>query len=315
MNLSDVAVFNKVAETLSFTRAAELVDLSRSAISKRISRLENSAGVTLLHRSSRSISLTAAGERFYAQTVKLDVMIRLAADAIKDSHELPYGRLSITMPTSLGASFTPLIMREFQPEWTDINLNINMDERCLDLVSEGYDVAIRVAKRLVDSNLMSRRLITSPAVLVASPGYLNRFGKPRSVEELRLCQCLALIKRDDAWRFAGPNGPVRIKLDHVTTFNTDLAMILAAVLDGGIMLTPRVLVESEITLGRLKVVLHKYRSTFDYGVFAIYQSRNPPASVRVFIKFVEKWLPRLGQMDRWDPLQLAQNHGVADKEH
>lgn len=116
-------MFNNVAETLSFTRTAEILSLSRSAISKRLSRLEEDTGVQLLHRKARTIRLTDAGERLYQHTVRLNEIMALASEAIKDTQARPYGKLSFTLPTSIGASLTPLIMREFQVMWPDTRLN------------------------------------------------------------------------------------------------------------------------------------------------------------------------------------------------
>ena len=262
----------------------------------------------MVHRSTRQIQLTAAGKRFYAQTVKLEDAIQLAEDSIKATNDRPFGELSITMPTSLGSSFTPLLTRQFQSTWPDINLHINLDDDYRDIIGEGHDVAIRLAKKLVSSALLSRRLMSSPQVLVASPGYLRKKGRPRHLEELRIHHCLAYTKRNLAWRCVGPEGPVTVKLENVTTFNNDLAMILSGVLDGGIILTPRISVENEIKQGRLEVILTKYRSKLDWGVFAVYPNRAMPASAKVFIDFVEAWLPRMGEIDRWDPLQLARKN-------
>ena len=303
MNLSDIPIFNAVADTLSFTRAAQHLGLSRSAVSKRIARLEKDTDVLLFQRSARSIRLTPAGERFYDQTAALDTTIRRATEALQQTQDVPFGRLSLTMPTSLGAQFTPLLVREFRSQWPQVQLNIDYDDRYADLAAEGFDVAIRVAKRLGDSSQPAKSLMTSSEVLVASPGYLERFGRPQTLRELRRHCRLALAKQDSAWQLHGPNGPESVRLDQVTTFNNDLAMILAAVLDGGIFLTPRILVESEIKSGRLVVVLPRYKTPTDYKVWAVYRTLQPTAKVRMLIRFVEDWLPRLGDLDRWQPLQ------------
>lgn len=305
LKLADVAVFNQVAATLSFKRTAERLGQSRSAVSKRMGRLEADLGVQLFHRAPRSITLTPAGERFYSHTIMMEETVERASQVASEALDAPFGSLAFTMPTSLGALFTPLILREFQPAWPDLKLSINLDEHYHDIVGEGYDVAIRVARQLQDSHLTSRRLMSSPAVLVASPGYLKQHGRPVRADELRFHRFLTSSRDDPVWRLIGREGQVTAHLNRVTTFNNDLAMILAAVMDAGIMRTPRLLVDSEIDRGRLEVILSRYRSRYDYGVFAVYPSRKPPANVRVFVEFIEAWLPRLGELDRWDPLQLA----------
>lgn len=304
MRASDAAVFNKVAATLSFTRAGQLAGLSRSAVSKRISRLEDDLGVLLLNRSSRSITLTAAGERFYDQTIKLEETLKLANDAVKDAKDMPFGKLAFTMPTSLGASFTPLIARHFQVAWPDIDMYINFDDRYVDIIGEGFDVAIRVARQLRDSSLMTKKLLSSPEVLVASPRFLKDYGRPIRAEELANTRCLTLATNKTDWTLLGPNGPIEIQLRKVTTFSNKLTMILAAVLDGGMMLIPKILVESEIRLGRLEVISSKLSTRSEYGVFAVFPNRHPTANARIFVEFVADWLPRLGDVDRWNPLGL-----------
>ncbi len=303
MNIADIAVFNKVAETLSFTRAGEIIGINRSAVSKRIARLENDLGVVLFNRSPRSISLTEAGHKFYGHTASLDHTLSSAAEAVHETHHRPSGVLSFTMATSLAASLMPILMTEFQKNWPDVCLNVNTDERFVDIIGEGFDVAIRVAKKLNDSNLMARRLATSPEVLVAAPSYLERLGAPQHVRDLKHYTCLTLMKRDVVWRFVGPDGPVDVPLNCTTTSNNDLSLMLIACLGGGIIRTPRLLVEAELKNGHLTTILDEFESPNEYGVYAIYPNRNAPAKVKVFIDFIEEQLERMQDIDRWSPLK------------
>jgi len=303
MNIADIAVFNKVAETLSFTRAGEIIGMNRSAVSKRIARLENDLGVVLFNRSPRSISLTEAGNKFYNHTVTLDHTINSAAEAVHDTHQRPSGVLSFTMPTSLAASMMPMMMSEFRKNWPDLCLDVNTDERFVDIIGEGFDVAIRVAMKMSDSSLMSRRLATTPQVLVASPEYLEQRGTPAHVRELKNHTCLTLVKRDVVWRFVGPDGPLEVPINCTTTSNNDLALVLIACLGGGVVRIPKIVVESELQSGYLTTILDDFKSPEDYGVYAIYPNRNPPAKVKVFIDFVEEQLARLPNTDRWAPLR------------
>ncbi len=299
MNIADIAVFNKVAETLSFTRASKIIGMNRSAISKKISRLENDLGVVLLNRSPRSISLTEAGYKFYTHTCTLDHTINSAAEAIHDTHQKPSGVLSFTMPNSLGTTLMPAIMQEFQKNWPDVCMNVILEERHIDIIGEGIDVAVRIAKKMNDSSLMARRLASTPEVLVAAPSYLERHGKPTHVRELKNHCCLTLAKREVVWRFTDPEGTVEVPLHSTTSSNNDHALIMIACLGGGIIRVPRLLVESEIQSGRLQVVLGRFGMPPDYGVYAIYPIRNPPAKVKVFIDFIEQQLPSLHLMSRW----------------
>ena len=301
MNIADIAVFNKVAETLSFTRAGEIIGMNRSAVSKRIARLENDLGVILFNRSPRSISLTEAGHKFYTHTVTLDHTINTAAEAIHDTHQRPSGVLSFTMPTSLGASLIPPLMKEFQKNWPDVCLNAHLDERYVDIIGEGLDIAIRIAKKMNDSSLMARRIASTPEILVASPGYLERRGRPVHVRELKSHLCLTLSKREVIWRFARQGETFEVPLNCTTSSNNDQALLLIACLDGGILRVPKLLVEADLKVGRLEQVLDKFTSPPDYGIYAIYPNRNPPAKVKVFIDFVEEQLQQMSDIDRWEP--------------
>ena len=301
MNIADIAVFNKVAETLSFTRAGEIIGMNRSAVSKRIARLENDLGVILFNRSPRSISLTEAGHKFYTHTVTLDHTINSAAEAIHDTHQRPSGVLSFTMATSLGASLIPVIMKEFQKNWPDVCLNVHLEERYVDIIGEGLDVAIRIAKKMNDSSLMARRIASTPEILVASPSYLERRGKPVHVRELKNHLCLTNSKRDVVWRFAKRGETFEVPLNCTTSSNNDQSLLMIACLDGGVLRVPQLLVEGDIRLGRLEQVLETFQSPPDYGVYAIYPNRNPPAKVKVFIDFIEEQLQTMQNIDRWNP--------------
>ncbi len=301
MNIADIAVFNKVAETLSFTRAGELIGMNRSAVSKRIARLENDLGVILFNRSPRSISLTEAGHKFYTHTVTIDRTISDAAEAIHDTHQRPSGVLSITMPTSLGASLIPSMLGEFQKNWPDVCLNVVLDERHIDIIGEGIDVAIRIAKKMNDSSLMARRIASTPDILVASPDYLERHGKPVHVRELKNHRCLTLYKRDVIWRFSRNGETTEVPLNCTTSSNNDQALLLMGCLGSGIFKVPKLLVEFELREGRLEQVLERFQAQPDYGVYAIYPNRNPPAKVKVFIDFIEDQLAGMADIDRYAP--------------
>ena len=301
MNIADIAVFNKVAECLSFTRAGELLGMNRSAVSKRIARLEHDLGVVLINRTPRSISLTDAGRTFYSHTSAIDQTLDAAADAVRGSDHDPSGVLSFTMPTSIAASLIPPMMREFQKSWPDICLNVCLDERYIDIIGEGLDVAIRFARKMNDSSLMSRRIATTPGILVAAPEYLERRGRPQHVEELQKHTCLTLMKREVTWRFQKNGETFVVPLVSTTSSDNDQALVLIACLGGGIMFVPELHVAADLRKGRLERVLEDFTMPPDYGVYAVYPNRDPPAKVKVFIEFVAEQLARMDEIDRWMP--------------
>jgi len=299
---SDVEVFNKLAETLSFTRTAQVLGISRSSVSKRITRLEQQLGVNLFHRSSRNVALTGAGDRYYRHTAQLANILLEASKAARSMHEEPAGPLSVTMPTCLGALLLPSLTRTAQANWPNVKLDVNLDDRIVDIVGDGYDVAIRVSPALDDSALVARQLVRTPEVVLASPAYLERFGQPQSPHALRSAHCLTLGRRRSSWQFRQRGELIHVNLERTIAVNNRLAMILAACLGRGIIRAPRLLVESEMRRQRLTTLLQGIDCTRDFGVFAVFPRRNPTAAARAFVDFIERWLPHLGDIDRWNPL-------------
>lgn len=293
MNIADIAVFNKVAETMSFSRAGELLGMTRSAVSKRIARLETDLGVILFNRSPRSISLTEAGQKFYDHTVSIDHTINQAAQAIQDSDQRPSGVLSFSLSTNLAVTLMPPLLEEFQREWPDLKIDLHTSEHFVDIIGEGFDVVIRIAMKLGDSSLVSRKLATTPQILVAAPAYLEEYGVPRHVSDLKDHKCVTLLKREVVWRFINGEGRVEVPVNMASTTNSDLLLFQLVRLGGGIVRCPKIQVERELRSGELVTVLDDFKSPDEYGVFALYPYRNPPAKVKVFLDFIEAQLARL----------------------
>lgn len=307
IELPDLHIFARVAEAESFREAAEQLHMARSSVSKRIGQLENELGVALFNRSTRRISLTDAGQKLYQHwgTIALDVSEALTA--VRGADQTPTGTLRVSMPTSLGAAFMPALMQKFLKSWPDLKMDLEFTEQHVDIVGGGYDAVIRIATRLPDSRLTARRLATTPRVLVASPGYLERQDPPSQLKDLKRHNCLGLGFRSAqkmAWTFVADAGATEISLATSFAANNDLALILAACLDGGILYAPRLLIESEIRLGRLRVIELDDANGEDCGVFAVYPQPKPPAKVRVFAEFVGDCLDQLAHTDRWAPLRL-----------
>ena len=305
MNAADVQVFSRVAQTGNFSEAAEQLGLTRSAISKCIIRLEKRLGVVLINRSTRSSSLTDAGRRFYRYAREVDDALEKAIASVSGGDQDVVGNLSVSMPTSLGAAMTPWIVNEFGRTWPKLTLSLHFDDRYLDLIGGSIDVAIRVARRLSDSNLLSKRLGTTRGILVASPGYLARFGSPETVEALKNHRCLDLGRPDRSrviWRFDNPDGTTEVPVECAINANTDLPLVLAACMDQGILFTQEIVVGNELAQGRLREILPEYTHTQSWGIYAVYPNHGPPAKVRAFINFVEQQLPYLVNVDRWAPL-------------
>lgn len=312
MNLADVQIFVRAARLGSFKAAADQLGVTRSAISKSISRLEDALGVVLVHRSPRSSSLTDAGRRFFAGVASIEDTLEAAVASVASDNQEVVGTLGVSLPTSLGAALSPALIQKFRLAWPRLRLSLQFDERYVDLIGSGLDVAIRIARRLEDSGLMSVKLGATPETLVASPGYLARHGTPQHPSDLKHHRCLDLgspVRPQTLWRFRDRNDTIEVSIDCSLTTNTDLPLILAACLDDGILFTPKLLVAGELAQGRLVPILTEFIDPREWGIYAVYPSRNPPARVRKFIDFVRDEIPALEQVDRWAPFGQPADSG------
>lgn len=314
ISLSDVYVFRKVAATLSFTQAARQIGSSRSAISKKISRLEQDLGVTLINRSTRSVSLTEAGRVFHRHTSEIDTRIERAVEVVRGTGLKPTGTVAFSVPSSLGAALMPALVTQFQATWPEVKFSIHFNDHLVDLIAESFDLAIQISQKLNDSSLISRRLISTHRVLAASPGYLDKYGVPTNLSELKDHRCLGLgsaVKTGTNWRLQDQKRTIEVPCTYSVSANNDLALILAACLDSGIVYMPEICISNELLQQRLHIILPESSDPQPYGIYAVYPHRNAAAKVKVLVNFIERELSTMSTTDRWaplakDPIQLKE---------
>ena len=295
MNISDVYVFKKVASSLSFTRAAREIGISRSAVSKQITRLEGSLGVVLFNRNTRSVNLTEAGRTFDVHTSNIDTAIERAADLVRNSDLSPLGTVSITMPTSLGATLMDSLSMEFGKRWPELRLNLNLDDAIRDLIAEGLDLAIRISARLPDSSLIARRLGTTRRILAASPQYLAENGIPARVSDLGNHRCLGIGCANlgsITWSLEDRDKLADIPVRLAMSADSSLALVLAARLNSGIIFVPEICIADELANQRLQEIPDIADPT-EYGVYAVYPHRNAATKVKIVVDFIESKLAKL----------------------
>ncbi|MBT6118686.1 MAG: LysR family transcriptional regulator, partial [Rhodospirillaceae bacterium] len=189
-HLAGMAVFAKVVEARSFTAAAEQLGLSKSAVSKQISRLEDRLGIRLLNRTTRRLSLTEAGAAYYERCARIVAEAEAADLAITHLQSEPRGVLQVNAPMSFGIAHVAPAIPDFLERYPELRVDMTLNDRVVDLVDEGFDVAIRIGA-LADSSLIARRLAESRMVAVAAPGYLQRHGAPDRPEDLERHNCLS----------------------------------------------------------------------------------------------------------------------------
>jgi DNA-binding transcriptional LysR family regulator len=221
----------------------------------------------------------------------------------------PSGRLRFSVPTCLGAAMLPKLHTDFAKRYPQIQLDAHTSEAFVDIAGGGYDVVIRVAQRLTDSTLTARRLATSPLVVAAAPGYLEKHGTPADVAELARHRCLGLKSAKPCatkWRFTSPQGEIAVPVNLTTVTDSNLALVLAARAGLGLVYVPQAVIANELHQGALRAVLVDFCKGIEWGVFAVHSGKTPTSNAAVFIDFVRALWPELELIDRWQPPAAAE---------
>lgn len=296
--LDEMAVFAEVVEAQSFSGAARTLGISKSAVSKQIARLEDRLGVRLLNRTTRRLSLSEAGETYYQASRRVLDEAEAAETAVSSLAAAPHGLLKLNAPMSFGFLHLARAIPLFHARYPQIVVDMAMNDRFVDLVEEGYDLAIRIGD-MRDSSLIARRLAPSRAILCASPDYLKRQGTPTQPEDLKHHACLIYSNQDqrDAWRFTGPKGTVSVKVKGPLHANNGDALCSAALAGMGIVRLPSFIVSEHLLAGRLLPVMC-HLPLAGQGIYAVYpHQRNLSAKVRAFVDFLAG---HLGPEPYWD---------------
>jgi DNA-binding transcriptional LysR family regulator len=289
MVISDILLFVRIAETLSFKEAAQHLGMSRAQVSKRIAALEKAVGARLIYRSPRSISLTAAGELLLGYYRQIFDTMEEAKVAVENLRSTCSGRLRFSMPTCIGATLLPRLYCEFMPRHPHLLLEAHTSESCVDIVAGGYDVAIRMAQRLDDSTLTARRLATSSLVLAAAPAYLQERGSPGHPAELTRHRCLGLHgakHHGPVWTFVAAAKRLAVPVSFWAASDTHLALVDAASDGLGLIYVPMVTIASELRQGKLLAVLPEFCRGVECGIHAVHAGRTTARNVAAFIEFV-----------------------------
>jgi len=283
----EMQAFASVVDAGSFVKAADALASSKAAVSRYVSELEARLGVRLLHRTTRRLSLTEAGQVFYARCKDLLAELESAEAEITSHGSEASGLAKINVPVSFGIRHLAPLWGDFMRAHPKVRLDITLTDRVVDLVEEGYDMAVRIAT-LPSSMLVSRRLATTRIVLCASPEYLRVRGTPQHPRELAEHSVLAYsyLSTKDEWRFEGPDGAVSVKTQPVLRSNSGDICLAAALSHEGVILQPTFLVSDDLSAGRLIELLPDYR-TRELGIYAIYPTRKHLApKVRALIDFL-----------------------------
>src|SRR5688572_14992757 len=225
--LADIAIFAAVVREGSFTRAADKLELSTSQVSKCVNRLERSLGARLLHRTTRRLRLTEAGSALYENSSTALAAIEDAKLAVSKLQGAPRGKLKISTSTAFGTMQLPQIIAELNKQYRELDIELVLEDRLVDLVREGIDVAIRITGEAPDSGLVYRRLAPNRQVICASPAYIEKRGLPRTPADLATHDCIAHTARTTPrlWHLAGPEGEqVSVQINGRPMINSALAV-------------------------------------------------------------------------------------------
>jgi DNA-binding transcriptional LysR family regulator len=288
-DLNEIVVFAKVVETKSFTAAAQQLGLPKSTVSRKVSQLEERLAARLIQRTTRKLSLTEIGQAFYERCARIVNDIALAEQLVTDMQSTPRGILKVTAPVDLGSFRIAELTARFLADHPDLHVHLDLTDRVMDLVDEGYDLALRFGP-LGESSLIARRLCGMTLKLYASASYLARHGTPKEPDDLAEHDLLAFVPspRLASWTLTGPDGAtVELTPSARITSNNLLAIRQALRADAGISLMPEFVLEDPCGGNDLVAVLPGWSSAIGSDLFAVYPSvRNLSPKVRVFLDYL-----------------------------
>lgn len=290
--LTALSVFCSAAERASFVGASRHLGLSTSAVSKNIKELEAHLGTRLFQRTTRRVTLTEAGSVYYERIRRVLDELREADGAIGAFHAEPRGRLRVSAPVTLSLLTITKRIPDFLEQHPELSLDLQLDDRRVDLVREGFDVALRGSDRLEDSSLIARRLTTLAHVLCAAPAYVEVRGTPAHPRDLADHRCVQFSLSDhaDRWTFRKGDETVPVSIDGAYRVSSSLAVRDALLAGFGLSLVPYRYVVDELADGRLVQVLEAW-SCDRTTVYAVYPSRQfLVPKVRVFLDFLAEQL-------------------------
>ena len=287
-------VFARVAERGSFAQAADELDISRAAASAHVAQLEKHLGARLLNRTTRKVSLTAEGGDYLRRARRILDEVADAEETLRGLRSKPQGRLRVDVPVSFGRYLLLPALPEFVRRYPDIELDVRLNDRVVDVVAEGVDVALRVGP-IRQSGLVAQRIAVVTVVTCAAPSYLEERGVPRTPDDLREHRLLAITPPGGGspeWNFPPPYSARRLKLHFAMQFNAAEAPTIAAAAGLGITRAADLIAAEYLARGELKLVLDEY-AVAGPPISLVYPSAgHQSAKVRVFSDFAADLMRR-----------------------
>jgi DNA-binding transcriptional LysR family regulator len=303
--LAALEAFVRVAECGSFSKAADRLHSSKSVVSRQVSALETELGARLLHRTTRALTLTEAGRSYFERAARILADLAEASASVGQLQAAPRGRLRVSAPMSFGYLHLAPALPDFLDRYPDVELELVMNDRSVDLVDEGFDMAVRIGT-LEDSSLVARKLAPMRRTVFASPAYLQARGTPASPDDLRAheCLCYSNLGLSQEWRFVRPDGrPWPVEVHGRLHANNGDALRAAALRGFGLAVLPSFFVGRDLQSGALVSVLEEFMPQ-DSALYAVYpHARHLSPKVRAFVDFLAE---RFGPFPYWDRPDTAE---------
>lgn len=285
-------IFVGVVETGSISAAAERLKLAKSAVSRRLAELEARLGVSLIQRTTRRLNLTDSGHAYYERCVAILADVEEAESAVSQAHGALKGKLKVALPLAFGLLNLAPLIQSFMTQHPDVRFELDFNDRQIDLMQEGFDLAIRIAV-LADSSLIARRLAPIRHVVCASPAYLARHGTPRVAADLAHHDCLAYSNVNDPglWSYRSPDGhPGQVRVPVRLAASSGEFLLLAAVAGEGVVMLPTFYLHASLHAGQLQQVLadHVWPELAAYAVYP--PTRHLSTRARALIDFLAERL-------------------------
>ncbi|MCG7521846.1 LysR family transcriptional regulator [Ruegeria sp. Ofav3-42] len=286
--MTALTVFRTVVEHGSFAAASRKLGLSPAAISKNVSELEAHLSTQLINRTTRRMNLTEAGAVYFERVVRILDDLKDADGSIQANQNNPSGLLRVSAPMTLTLVGLSEVIPRFLDRYPDLSLDLNLDDRRVNLIEEGFDIALRGSDNLEDSNLIARKLLTMEHVLCASPLYFERHGFPQQPGDLEQHNCIQFTLSGHAkkWSFSIGNRTVAVPVRGRYQVSSSLAVRDALRAGFGLSLIPRMYVADDLASGRLCTALDDWTPN-ETSLYAVYPSRRyVDSKVRVFLDFL-----------------------------
>ncbi|MDF2152566.1 LysR family transcriptional regulator [Vibrio sp. CAU 1672] len=289
--IASLPVFVAVVECGSFSQAAKQLNLTKSAISKRITHLEDELGIRLLNRTTRKLSLTEAGQRYFEYASRALTYAQQGIDAVSELQGTPQGSLKVTAPMTFGVLHIAPLISEFLALYPKIEINLELEDKMVDLVQDGFDLGIRIG-HLPVSNLVAKRIAPCRNVLCASPDYLARHPMPHKPSDLVGHNCLrySYFRGGVEWSFESQGTAYKVLPKGNYVVNNSEAIRRALLSGCGIAQMPTFIVGKELASGQLVSLMNDY-SLPQHAIYAVFPERkHMPLKVRAFIDFISEKL-------------------------